>query len=144
MSLHSPWHTGRFLCFGHRDVVFSYSFGDGGVVGTGSVFFRGLANACHRQKNVELRIQTVARRLVKEGGRIVGVNTIALESVPFVFHLLFEVAEALGSCMKPAELKLCDRFAQWGLAFVEDTYGTKRRIKARKGVCLCSGASVRT
>jgi 3-oxo-5alpha-steroid 4-dehydrogenase len=53
--------------------------------------------------------------------------------------LLSELAEALANCMKPPQCKPCDRFAQWAIGGVEHGYGTKRLIKASRGVVICAG-----
>jgi len=120
-------------CRGHLAV------GDGGMVGTGSVLFQGLQSACARHQGIEVRTQTSARALIKEDGRVVGMETMSFESVPWGLMLLSELAEALANCMKPPQCKLCDAFAQWAIGGVEAAYGTKQWLKAGRGVVLCAG-----
>ena len=73
-----------------------------------------------------MRIQTAGRRLVREGERVSGIETASLDGAPWGLVLLSELAEALGSCMKPPQTKPCDRFAQWTIRGVEDSFGTRR------------------
>ncbi len=58
------------------------------------ILFRGLQLACERQGNIEVRTQTAARALIKEDGRVVGLETVSTHSLPWALMLLREIAEA--------------------------------------------------
>eukprot|EP00756_Hemistasia_phaeocysticola_P013008 Hpha_TRINITY_DN15243_c2_g1::TRINITY_DN15243_c2_g1_i1::g.65948::m.65948/K16051/tesI; 3-oxo-5alpha-steroid 4-dehydrogenase len=111
----------------------------GSTVGTGAVLFGGMQRAALKHSNITLRIQTAGTRLVMDHGKVAGIETRNLDSCPWGLQLLAELAEALGSCMKPPQLKPCDAFAQWTIRNIEATYGHPRIVKARKGVVIAAG-----
>lgn len=111
----------------------------GSTVGTGAVLFGGMRKAAEKKQNITIRIQTAGTNLIMDGDKVVGIETRSLDTCPWGLQLLAELAEALGSCMKPPQLKPCDAFAQWTIRNIERTYGQPRLVKANKGVVIAAG-----
>eukprot|EP00756_Hemistasia_phaeocysticola_P013010 Hpha_TRINITY_DN15243_c2_g3::TRINITY_DN15243_c2_g3_i1::g.65956::m.65956/K16051/tesI; 3-oxo-5alpha-steroid 4-dehydrogenase len=113
----------------------------GSAVGTGCVMFGGMQRACEKNsKHITVRIQTACTRLIIDNGKVTGVETRTMDdTAPWGLQLLAELAEALGSCMKPPQLKPCDAFAQWTIRNIEAIYGQARLVGAKKGVVIAAG-----